>query len=105
MQGSEGTGRSHKWVVVLGSGVLETFAARTLQLEGGNELSASLDSLYVLFRHRKIAGTLSFIPMSAAPVKTLDPNGLGETSGKTMLLNSKLPHICGLLSYDPYLLM
>lgn len=31
VQGSEGTGRSHKWVVVLGSGVLETFAARALR--------------------------------------------------------------------------
>ena len=41
VQGLEGIGRGRKWIVALGSGVLEKFAARTLQLEGGNQPSAS----------------------------------------------------------------
>ena len=84
VQGSEGTGRGRKWVVALGSGVLERFAARSLQLEGRNQPSASLAQPVCLAQARedsRDSNVSSNDSSSSEDEEMLDPGDLGETSG------------------------
>ena len=70
VQGLEATGRGRKWIVALGSGVLEKFAARTLQLEGGNQPSASSAQPVCLSQGQKDSRDSDVsLPMTAAPVR------------------------------------